>query len=765
MGLSINTNVMSLNAQRNLGKSQGALSQSMTRLSSGLRINSAKDDAAGLAISDRMTSQIRGLNQAVRNSNDGISLAQTAEGALQESTNILQRMRELSVQSANDTNSASDRQSLQAEVNQLQQELDRIAETTTFNGKNLLDGSMSSAQFQVGANNNETISFSISSAETTALGNNSLATNNDVGIESATYSQAAVSVDSTAVAGTDTFSMTLTDGSVSAAPIAAGADAAALATSLGNELTSGTVTGTYSNSVTFDISALAEGNTQAADATLAIGGGAGADVITISLALNAAAGDATAALTTNGSGSTFTDNGDGTYTYTRASTDGGNIELGAFVEDATDGGATVTGDITVTMQDGTTNDIDSSADIPDVAIDQRATATYSFSNDADIAGITSNGDTLGVDAGEEGIGGIGEANISGNNNVTTQTLTVVGAQGAADVDIDSGDTAAVVADKVNTVTADTGVSANANTEATLSGLTADGSISFSLQGTNTEAVTISATVLDNDLTNLITADGSISFSLQGTNTEAVTISATVLDNDLTNLITAVNQQTGNTGITATLSDDKESVVLEQSDGYDIKIADFEHSGAVTDTLGGSTEVVQSVTVTGNQRGGTVLYDGGTTAEGSQADSTIVGGEVTYNSASGFNITSSISAGEGSLFSSVADGANVSDLQSVNEINITSVEGAGDAIDTIDGAIAQIDTIRGDLGAIQNRFESTIANLSNVSENLSAARSRILDADIAQETSEMTKQNILQQAGVSILAQANQAPQLALSLLG
>ena len=123
MGLSINTNVMSLNAQRNLGKSQSALSKSMQRLSSGLRINSAKDDAAGLAISDRMTSQIRGLNQAARNANDGISLAQTAEGALQETTNILQRMRELSVQSANDTNSDSDRDSLQAEIGQLKAEM------------------------------------------------------------------------------------------------------------------------------------------------------------------------------------------------------------------------------------------------------------------------------------------------------------------------------------------------------------------------------------------------------------------------------------------------------------------------------------------------------------------------------------------------------------------------------------------------------------------------------------------------------------------
>ena len=192
MALTINTNVPSLNAQRNLGKSQTDLARSMQRLSSGLRINSAKDDAAGLAISDRMTSQIRGLNQAARNSNDGISLAQTAEGALQETTNILQRMRELAIQSANDTNSASDRASLQAEVNQLQQEMTRIASSTSFNGRNVLDGTLNNAQFQVGANANETISFSIPSAEAAQLGNHTLESTNATAfsIEAATTAAA-----------------------------------------------------------------------------------------------------------------------------------------------------------------------------------------------------------------------------------------------------------------------------------------------------------------------------------------------------------------------------------------------------------------------------------------------------------------------------------------------------------------------------------------------------------------------------------------------
>jgi len=509
MGLSINTNVMSLNAQRNLGSTQNSLSTSMERLSSGLRINSAKDDAAGLAISDRMTSQIRGLNQAVRNANDGISLAQTAEGALQESTNILQRMRELAVQSANDTNSATDRQSLQAEVDQLKQELDRIAETTTFNGKNLLDGTMETAQFQVGAEAGETISFGIGSAKTTVLGTEQLTSDNT------------------------------TADSMEAAATFASADASNMATSL-------------------------------------------------------------------------------------------------------------------------------------------------------------------------------------INNFETQTLTISGISEETIDHLSSGASADEIAEAVNAVADKTGVYADANTKALLSDLSTDGQVSFALMGTNSEAVTISATV---------TTD------------------------NLENLATAINKQAGNTGVTATLSDDKKSLVLEQSDGADIRIADFENSGDAAGTMG----------ITGFENadgtGGTMV------ALSSTADSAIVGGEITFDSSQAFRVTSSVAAAGGSLFDSAGGVANASELEAVNEIDITTVEGAGDAIDIVDGALMQIDNLRGDLGAVQNRFESTISNLSNVSENLSAARSRILDADIAQETSNMTKQNILQQAGVSILAQANQAPQLALSLLG
>ena len=172
MAMTINTNVVSINAQRNLGLSGNSLSTSMQRLSSGLRVNSAKDDAAGLAISQRMSTQVRGLTVAARNANDGISLAQTAEGALGKVGDMLQRMRDLAVQSSNATNSTSDREALQAELSQLRDEVDRVAKTTTFNGAKLLDGSFTGGVFQVGANSGDNITVgALSNTKVTEIGN------------------------------------------------------------------------------------------------------------------------------------------------------------------------------------------------------------------------------------------------------------------------------------------------------------------------------------------------------------------------------------------------------------------------------------------------------------------------------------------------------------------------------------------------------------------------------------------------------------------
>ncbi len=209
MALTVNTNIASLNTQRNLSNSSNALQTSMQRLSTGSRINSAKDDAAGLQISNRLTSQINGLNVAVRNANDGISLAQTAEGALQESTNILQRMRDLSLQSANGSNSDKDRAALQKEVSALQSELTRISEKTSFGGQTLLDGTFGTKAFQVGSNANETVELKIDGMSAADLGVSKGKTVGLGGYDAALVGDAAEKVSFAITKGTETHSITI----------------------------------------------------------------------------------------------------------------------------------------------------------------------------------------------------------------------------------------------------------------------------------------------------------------------------------------------------------------------------------------------------------------------------------------------------------------------------------------------------------------------------------------------------------------------------
>ena len=454
MAQTINTNMASLNAQRNLNGSQASLNTSLERLSSGLRINSATDDAAGLAISERFTSQIRGLDQAARNANDGISLAQTAEGSLQEVTSNLQRIRELAVQSANSSYSSTDRAALQLEASQLISEIDRVAQQTNFNGVNLLDGSFSSQAFQIGANSGETITVdSIASARTSSLGQS---------IEAST-------------------STTIT----------------------------GAVTGLTLNGQTV---------TAAADAR-----------------------DFAAAINNGSSGV--------------SATVGASNATGASMT-----GAALTGTVTI-------------------------------------------------------------------NGVTTASITTT---------TNESDSRQLVVDAINDISAATGVTAT-NT------------------GADGTGVTLSA------------ADGRTITSSLTTLTEAAT------------------------GIDA---------------GSYYGTVDLESDEAI-----------------------------------------VIAGTVTNSGLSATTINAS------------ATGVSVAN------IDISSLSGANDALDSIDGALQTVNSSRADLGAIQNRFESVVRSLQTSSENLSASRSRIQDTDFAVETANLTKNQILQQAGTAMLAQANSLPQNVLSLLG
>ena len=483
----INTNLASLNAQRNLNASQSSLNQALQRLSSGMRINSAKDDAAGMAIADRMTSQVRGLNQAARNANDGISLAQTAEGALNEVGNNLQRIRELAVQSANATNSASDRASLDAESTQLIAEITRVAEQTSFNGISLLNGTFTSQAFQVGANANQTISVSsIADARATGLGSNIL-------------------------------------------------------------LAAGTLMGTT----------------------------------------KAAAADLT----------------------------GGNLV-------AVEAGLTVS-----TINGGTT-------------------AAFGYAALAD---------------------------------------------------------AKAIAAAINTNAANVGVTATASNSATLSALSAAGTVSFTLGGTASQV--ISAAVTD--------------------------------PTDLTALVGAINGASGSTQVTATFTSTsaKNSITLTSTDGSDISILNYANTSAVV--------------------GDTLAFSGVTLTEGTN-DSSIKIGSVSLASSKG---AVTLAGHNADVFNTAT-----STFSSMAGVSLTSAANSQLAIAVVDAALSQINVSRGDLGAYQNRFSSAIANLATTSENVNAARSRIKDTDFAAETAQLTRGQILQQAGTAMLAQANALPNGVMALL-
>ncbi|MES2130098.1 MAG: flagellin [Pseudomonadota bacterium] len=313
MTANINTNIASLNSQRNLNVSQGSLATSLQRLSSGLRINSAKDDAAGLAISERFTSQIRGLNQAVRNANDGISLAQTAEGGLQTAGDLLQRVRELAVQSANGSNSTSDRASLQGETLQLTQELNRVANTTQFNGQNVLDGSLTNAQFQVGANANQTISVGIASAKSSDIGNNTVTSQITAGTISSAVIGGAGTLATTlnnfaaqdlTVAGNGTTALAGTAGSLvagsSAKTIAANVNGVASKTGVSaTASTTATVTSVSTGAVSFK---LVGSNSSASPVTISATVAASSDLSAVAQAVNAQSGTTNITATADKSG-------------------------------------------------------------------------------------------------------------------------------------------------------------------------------------------------------------------------------------------------------------------------------------------------------------------------------------------------------------------------------------------------------------------------------------------------------------------------------
>jgi flagellin len=747
MAQTINTNVASLNAQRNLNKSQGALNTSLQRLSSGLRINSAKDDAAGLQISNKMTSQINGLNVAARNANDGISLAQTAEGALQEATNILQRMRELSLQSANGTNSAEERSALNAESIALKNELDRIATTTRFSGKMLFDGSFT-ASAQIGARANETISFSIGSFRTTELGTRA---------------------ERAATAATITGS---------AAP---------------TSLTIGTVTtgGTASTLVGGAAAQLDFDNSTGGTPSTAVGG--------------AAVSGLTFALTGGNAGSASVLGNSAAPTSLDISAANTNNEL-------TIGGGSISGTHTITLGDDTydqttliqeINDqigntaglagrVEAVANGSGISL-QEVAQSGSFSGNAlTIAGngannIFTNAPTS--TTGNQTVAGSAQT-LTVTRNSVTQTVTLATTAYAS---VDALATAIQGQLTGYTVTNNSGVLTLAEATGSGNGITLGGSAATALFGTPTLTTGSAGTANTAEATftiNLGTANQSITLDQDYTGNAAglATAIQTQINAGALNGLVNVTQNAGVLTLTQAGTFGGEALTVDGTD------ADALFGATPTENTGTAAVVTTNTAFQIAVNGGTaqtITMAEGTYTADALADE--INRKIDANADLKGKVRASINEGKlefkttdtgtasSITFTAVTDNTGLTNLgftdaqtaagaaagpgtSSVESIDISTAAGAQSAIDIIDAAISEIDSTRGDLGAIQNRMETTISNLNNISENVAAARSRILDTDFAAETASMTKNQILQQAGISVLSQANSLPQQVLSLL-
>ncbi|MDP1774116.1 MAG: flagellin [Methylobacter sp.] len=614
MALTVNSNISSLNAQRNLNTSQSSLTTSLQRLSSGLRINSAKDDAAGFAIAERFSAQIRGNDQAARNANDGISLAQTASGDLDQIGSNLQRVRELAVQASNASNSASDRASLSNEANQLIAEIDRVAKNSSFNGTKLLDGSFAAKSFQVGANSSDTNQIaiaSIASARTSSLG----------------------------VGSGSSYSTVKSGGSVAAGVLAAG------------DLTINgqNVGATVADGVSF-IGSATSGIAKAA----AINAVEGSTGVTATVSATTVAGTApTAGASVAFAAGNVLINGVDIGAIAAATT---GVERGGQISAAINAKAAQTG-VTATF-DTTTGAVALTA--------------------ADGRNITVGSDGLAGTAGQ----------------ATTETgLSSATAAGAA-----AGTSAAALA------------LAGTTTRSTVT-LSSSGSAGITLgSGGGTTAANPGTLIVNTAVATGNIAAGDI--SINGVALGSITGGSDAATQG-TNVATAITALSAVTGVTA--SSTAGVITLTST------------TGAVQVTNKGSANALN----TGFAQGSTYVASAGLTSA---------------------NFTAGYKA------ATATAGAGVSSL------DLTTAAGALAALDTIDAAINTVTKTQGALGAYQNRFESTIASLQTTTENLTASRSRIKDADFAKETAALSRAQVLQQAGTAILAQANQSSQGVLSLL-
>ncbi|HWV13785.1 MAG TPA: flagellin [Cellvibrio sp.] len=856
MSLVINTNVASLNSQRQLMNSGGALDRATERLSSGQRINSAKDDAAGLAISNRMTSQVRGLDQAVRNANDGVSLIQTAEGALQETTNILQRMRELSIQAANGIYSNADRKTLDAEVQQLIAELDRIATSTAFNGQKLLDGSLGKVDLQVGAEANQTITMKIPKMDAKSLGMGSLSgdiagTHLGQPITATKFKDGDILINGKSIGafdGTktppDTFQKLLAninekiDGitatafnEVSTTTVGTGVTTAAapiVFTLTNPDATTTAFTIDNTNSIDELITAI---NTQsngllvatkteeglvtlssAVGATIAVGGAAqtaalgvintpsygqialtaknGGDIVitqgpnaqqpTVATGTDWPAANATAGtLTVNGvaiaiagapiAAAIAAINAETANTGVIA-TNGGGANGSLVLTDVSGKDIIVSGSSGAFLTSiGVTADTYVAPSLLNAlgfqetrtsgtVFGQHIPAAHSTNSlafgDLKINGVTISGENTATLQGKvnninkvtDQTGVIASLKAESVSNVNEQKLTTEvtgGTYGPAaagnlvlngvSIAVGAADPIATVITNINAVYATTGVMAYQDSNSQLH-LFSTGQINIDETGGAAASLGIAGVFPQ---TNAPVAGTTGSLRLNNTEISLTNIA------DLPTVISEINAQQANTGVYASLND-LGQLILNSNSAFSVNFGDTNGGKTLSNLgldagllgpIGGKpTNVLASIQLD-SLKGTPISIEA--TAAGTIA--------------TGLNSQNKESAGVG--FGS-----------SLGSISIQTQDGAQKAINVIDLALDTINEVRSQLGAINNRLEFTVSNLANVSEKTSTARSRIVDADFAQETALLSRATVLQQAASAMLAQANQRPQQVLSLL-
>ncbi|MDA7484109.1 flagellin [Planktomarina temperata] len=803
----MNTNTASINAQFNLNKVNQEMEKAMEQLSSGKRINSAADDAAGLSIATRMESQVRGLNQAMRNAADGQSLAATAEGAMNEITNMLQRMRELAVQSASDTNNDDDRANLNAEVDQLQAEIDRVVNTTTFNNKKLLDGTAEMA-LQIGTNAAETLSFDIANLSTSSLGGISGAVAGNA-VTAATFENSTIPVETKTQLtfnGNDEYSFTLTIGAETV------------------DIADAVVSGSNAEDVVDKINAaLRDDDTGiTADVNLVDVSYSG-NVVTITNKLGTDIGvEATDGVDLSKANSTITYSsiagmaeddlaaGDALNNVILASTN-------TFVGDAFGVAAGDEFTEATKASDATAATAEVVLTAASVAADDIATLTLSVEGEEDVV-IPSGALTAGASATAVG-DALAEADSGDLYTVTNDagTLTVTRADGinftAAITAVDSSDPAADT-DTVSAtdVISEDGVEAVEEAEAaggsklylemvgadtyTFSLTDADAlDVDFEIEYRGTEtSLQAAATLIGTELGDgwTVTVDkGALSimresgsaFDIESFGSEAggrimaSTDAATATDDDgrgklleeNTYATTALTSGIGaydDTVVAGTISSDDDHYTFSISDGT----ATAQVKSALGEDIVAAINYALSIASMGGTAGSGLLAEAVAGADDGAIDFTIThqnGGTVSitnFRSDSTGTMQLATSGDDTTGFTRVLDDGDGAAGDTVSAISMASAASASAAIEVLDKALEDINTERSKLGAISNRLDHTISNLGNVVINTEASQSRIEDADFAKVTGDLTKSQIMSQAATAMLAQANASKQGVLSLL-